>query len=100
MLNKNKISGDDKINRAMGRNIETANERKRLKYEELTTASEKAKQKTWFMPIEEGFRGFVGKSLWSACKYLGINRENKATMGTDCEDIAEKTSNWIQLNKN
>ena len=81
-------------------NIQIANERKRTKYDELKASCEEAQWKAWCMPIEVGCRGFIGKSIWTTCKLLGIGGNIRKRLSKICENTAERTSNWIWLKRN
>ena len=81
-------------------NIEMANERKRLKYDELTQSCEAARWKTWCLPIEVGCRGFIGNSIWAMCKILGIGGKNRKSIRKLCEEKSERASNWIWIKRN
>lgn len=80
--------------------IECANERKRTKYDELKTECERAGWKTWCTPIEVGCRGFLGKSIWTMSKLLGIKGNNRKQLSKQCEQTTERASNWIWLKRN
>jgi hypothetical protein len=80
--------------------IESANERKRTKYEELKTACEGAGWRTWCMPAETGCRSFIAKSVWKVCKMLGMGSNTRKRLCRVCQETAERTSNWVWLKRN
>jgi hypothetical protein len=79
--------------------IEEANERKRIKYQQLVQDCRENGWKTWCLPIEVGCRGFAGQSLWSALRQLGITGiDRKKAIGEACEE-AEKASRWVWIKR-
>ena len=75
--------------------VEEANERKRLKYQDLVADCQNNGYRTWCFPVEVGCRGFAAQSLWRALGSLGINGlERKRTIGEVCR-AAENASRWV-----
>ncbi|KAI8507131.1 hypothetical protein Bbelb_155700 [Branchiostoma belcheri] len=46
--------------------MEEANERKRMKYQELASRCREKGWKTWYFQVEVGCRGFIGQTMWKA----------------------------------
>ena len=57
--------------------VEEANERKRLKYQQLVEDCQSNRYKMWCLPVEVGCRGFAAQSLWRAFRLLGITVERE-----------------------
>ena len=75
--------------------VEEANERKRLKYQQLVEDCQSNRYKTWCLPVEVGCRGFAAQSLWRAFRLLGITGgERKKLIGEICRE-AESASRWV-----
>ncbi|KAI8480671.1 hypothetical protein Bbelb_415640 [Branchiostoma belcheri] len=57
--------------------MEEANERKRMKYQELVSRCREKGWKTWYFPVEVGCRGFIGQTLWKALGQLGVTGKKR-----------------------
>ena len=68
-MKQNKLPWEDRA--------EVANERKRIKYDELRGECEERGYKVYSLPIEIGCRGFVCKSVWTMCKVVGLQRTDE-----------------------
>ncbi|CAC5372773.1 mrp [Mytilus coruscus] len=78
-----------------GERIEDANERKRLKYQDLLAECRDNGWRVWLFPVEVGSRGFVGQSMWRALRALGIvEGERSKLIGNLCKE-AETSSMWL-----
>ena len=81
-------------------NIETAHERKMLKYQDLTDECREKGWKIWCMAIEVGVRGFAGQSIWRCCGTLGIIAKRRKDLIKAAEKHAEEASRWIWNKEN
>ncbi|XP_075343502.1 uncharacterized protein LOC142401936 [Odontesthes bonariensis] len=79
--------------------IEEAFERKRAKYEELTSECQSRGWRTQCNPIEVGCRGFAGQSLIRALKMLGLKGLQNRRAIKNISDAAEKVSRWLWIKR-
>ncbi|XP_066296191.1 uncharacterized protein [Branchiostoma lanceolatum] len=79
-------------------NLQTAYERKKLKYEELVQQYRENGWRTHLYPVEVGVRGFVGASLLRLCRDLQILGKAQAQLVRQVSEEAEKSSFviWIR----
>lgn len=93
LVSKNRASGDDGTRCPIGR--EEANERKKAKYQQLAEKCEQRGLKTWFVPIEMGCKGFVGRSVWISAGLLGIIGLDRRQLVTAVSRQAETAFQWL-----
>ncbi|CAC5407387.1 unnamed protein product [Mytilus coruscus] len=75
--------------------IQDANERKRLKYQDLLAECRDNGWRVWLFPVEVGSGGFVGQSIWRALRALGIvGGERSKLIGNLCKE-AETSLMWL-----
>ncbi|KAI4876462.1 hypothetical protein NFI96_002536 [Prochilodus magdalenae] len=78
--------------------MEEANERKRLKYDELVEEGRKG-WKARCEPIEVGCRGFAARSLCKIYTLLGITAAAKRKAIKSTTKAAERASRWIWIKR-
>ncbi|CAC5423515.1 unnamed protein product [Mytilus coruscus] len=67
--------------------IDDANERKRLKYQDLLAECRDNGWRVWLFPVEVGSRRFDGQSMWRALRALGIvGGETSKLIGNLCNE--------------
>ncbi|KAI8513341.1 hypothetical protein Bbelb_099800 [Branchiostoma belcheri] len=73
-------------------NIQSAHERKKLKYEELAQQCRQNGWRTHLYPVEVGVRGFVGTSLMRLCRDFQIRGKAQTQFVRSVAEEAEKSS--------
>ncbi|XP_048863711.1 uncharacterized protein LOC125738598 [Brienomyrus brachyistius] len=79
--------------------MEEANERKRLKYQELIEECRRRGWKARCEPIEVGCRGFAARSLCKVYTLLGITGAAKRKAIKSTTEAAERASRWIWMKR-
>ncbi|XP_053183947.1 LOW QUALITY PROTEIN: uncharacterized protein LOC128367182 [Scomber japonicus] len=79
--------------------MEEANERKRLKYQELTEECRRRGWKARCEPVEVGCRGFAARSLCKIYTLLGITGAAKRRAIKSTVEAAERASRWIWIKR-
>ena len=79
--------------------MEEANERKRLKYQELIEECQRRGWKARCEPIEVGCRGFAARFLCRTYSLLGISGAAKRRAIKSATEAAERASRWIWIKR-
>ena len=79
--------------------METAWERKKAKYSDLTAACRQAGWKATVFPSEVGSRGFVGTSTQRLLVSLGVSGSKLRKALKDLAEEAEQGSFWLWLRR-
>ncbi|XP_049324773.1 uncharacterized protein LOC125789951 [Astyanax mexicanus] len=79
--------------------MEEANERKRLKYQELVEECQRKGWKAHCVPIEVGCRGFAARSLCKTYTLLGVTGAAKRRAIKSATEAAERASRWIWIKR-
>lgn len=79
--------------------MEAANERKRLKYADLTAECREAGWKATTFPVEVGCRGFVGGSAARLLRDIGCSGAGSRRAIKELAEEAEKGSFWLWLRR-
>ena len=77
--------------------IEEANERKRLKYDELR---ELCTSKGWAarcLPVEVGVRGFSAQSVHHLLSVFGVKGKERRTIVKNISEAAARASSWLWI---
>ncbi|XP_078666098.1 uncharacterized protein LOC144908400 [Branchiostoma floridae x Branchiostoma belcheri] len=80
--------------------MEEANERKRMKYQELVSRCREKGWKTWYFPVEVGCRGFIGQTLWKALGQLGVAGKKRREVTKRVTKTTVDASLWVWTLRN
>ncbi|XP_063058330.1 uncharacterized protein LOC134451862 [Engraulis encrasicolus] len=80
-------------------NLGEAFERKKLRYAELAADAEQQGWKAIVLPVEVGCRGFVGRSVTSLLKDMGIRGQAQRQSIKALARAAEKASQWLWIRR-
>ena len=77
--------------------IDGANERKRLKYDELRELCISNGWTTRCIPVEVGARGFPAQSVHHLLSVLDVKGKQRRTIVKNISEAAERASNWLWI---